>query len=342
MKIKESDFSPLLKSNFANVPALLISGPDAGKNSEFVDRIIQKLGIAPDNIIAAGRDDLRDRFDAVYSDACATSMFGGDKLALITDPDGRDANLIHQLCESPTLVIVTGDLDYKSGLKKWFEDHETAAALAVYADSEQDLKALIRDELAKYEIRDIEPDAIAYMIQHLGKDRAVARGFLEKISLYVGSGGRVTMEDPSPHSGAAAGAAVTLDDVQKCLPDTGAANMDEFKYNLTAGNVPETLSALDRLMAENIGAGQLTRVLGYHFKDLLACVAGGIMPRVFWKYERLFNAARRIWTESDVTQVLIRLNKLEADTRGAADGGLLMRDFSLKLATKAYKTARRQ
>ena len=303
----------------------MISGPDAGKNSEFVDRIIQKLGITPDNIITAGHDDLRDRFDVVYSDACATSMFGGDKLVVITDPDGRDANLIHQLCESPTLVVVTGDLDYKSSLKKWFEDHETAAALAVYADSEQDLKALIRDELTKYEIRDIEPDAIAYMIQHMGKDRAVARGFLEKISLYVGNGGRVTMEDAA-----------------NCLPDTGAANMDEFKFNLTAGNVPETLAALDRLMAENVGAGQLTRVLGYHFKDLLACVAGGIMPYVFWKYERLFNAARRIWTESDITQVLIRLNKLEADTRGASDGGLLMRDFSLKLATKAYRTAMRK
>jgi DNA polymerase-3 subunit delta len=325
MKLRESDFAGLLKNSFAGTPAMLIYGPDNGKNSEFADRIIARLEIPPDNLITAGRADFRDRFEMICSDACSVSMFGGQKMVLINDPDGRDLPLIQQLCESPAaLVVATGDFDSKSALRKWFEDSEKCAAMPLYADSDQDITALIRGELAKFGITQIDRDALVYMLQHMGRDRAVARGFLQKIALYA--------EDKK---------SVSLDDAEKCLPDTGAANMDEFKYNLTAGNIMQTLRAMDRLFAENINPAQMTRALGNHYKQLLACISGGQIPYppIFWKYRDLFDCARRIWTESELTNVLIRMNKLESDTRSGLDAAVIFRDFSLKLATRAYKLA---
>jgi DNA polymerase-3 subunit delta len=325
MKLKEQDFPDLLKKNFADTPAVLIYGPDGGKNNEFADKIIERLEIRSDNLITAGREDLRNRFDEICAEAMSVSMFGGAKLVLITDPDGRDADLVRQLCSSsPSLVVVAGEFDSKSAIRKWFEDSEKCIALPLYADDDQSLGTLVRGELNKLGIAKIDPDAMSYMLRHMGKDRAVARGFLKKIALYV--------DDKKT---------VSLDDAEKCLPDTGAANMDEFKYNLTAGNITATLRATDRLFAENVNPAQMVRTLGNHFKALLACAVGGIMPYppVFWKYAGLFDAARRIWTESELSNALTRLNKLESDTRSGLDPAIIFRDFSLKLATRAYKLA---
>jgi DNA polymerase III delta subunit len=326
MKLKETDFSGLLKGGLANVPAILIYGPDNGKNGEFVDRIIEKLGIPADNVISADGASFRDNFDRIYSDACSASMFGGNKLAIIRDPDGRDMPLIQQLCESPSLcapvIFTDGELDSRGALRKFFEDHARCAALPLYADDEQSLGALIRGELAKSGITQIDPDAMGYMFQHLGKDRAIARGFLAKIALSV--------DDKK---------SVSLEDAQNCLPDAGAADMDEFKFNLTAGNITRTLRAMDRLFSENTAPAMLVRVLDGHFKDLTNCVSGGIMPRVFWKYQSLFDTARRIWGERALADVLTRLVKLESETRGGMDAELALRDFSLKLATRTYKLA---
>ncbi|MDR1071346.1 MAG: hypothetical protein LBL21_01745, partial [Rickettsiales bacterium] len=189
MKLKETDFSSILKNNLAGVPAILIYGPDNGKVGDFVDKIIDRLEVPADNIVSADGAGFRERYDAIYADACSASMFGGNKLLLIQDPDGRDFSLLENLCESPALsapVIITGgELDSKGALRKYFEEHEKCAALPLYADTEQSLVALIRAELAKFGIKRIDGDAMSYMCQHLGKDRGIARGFLRKIALYV-------------------------------------------------------------------------------------------------------------------------------------------------------------
>ncbi|MDR2268658.1 MAG: DNA polymerase III subunit delta [Rickettsiales bacterium] len=324
MKLKESDFNGILKNNLAGIPAVLIYGPDNGKIGDFIDKIIEKLGIQSDNLVSVDGASLRDKFDSIYSDACSASMFGGDKLVLVHNPDGRDLPLLQNLCGSAVapVLIADGELEAKNTLRKFFEDHEKFAALPLYADDEQSLGVLIRKTLSDLGITKIDPDAMGYMFQHLGRDRQIARGFLKKIALYV--------DDKKT---------VSLDDVEKCLPDTGAANMDEFKFALTAGNITQTLRAMDRLFAENLDTTFMARVLGGHFKDLLNCVAGGQMPRIFWKYQNSFDAARKIWPESDLSAVLIKLNKLESDMRGRIEPEILFRDFSLKLAARAYKLA---
>ena len=321
MKLKESDFAGTLKTG---ISAILLYGPDNGKTSEFINKVIQHLKTPRDNIVTTNGTSLKDSYDRIFADACSVAMFGGDKLVIIQNPDGRDLSLITDLCESACspVVISAGELDAQSGLRKYFENHERFSAIPLYADDEKSLGALIRGELSNLGITQIDNDAVSYMCQHLGADRAVARGFIQKIALYVNDTKRVTLED-----------------AEKCLPDAGAANMDDFKYNMTAGNISQTLRAMDRLFMENVPTSMMARIMNTHFKDLMNCVAGGMMPRVFWKYDSLFGVARRIWNESELINVLNRLNRLESDLRGWGDSEVLFRDFALKLSTRAYKLA---
>lgn len=324
MKWKESDFN----GGIETVRALLIYGPDAGQVDEYCDRAVEKLGIEKDNLFSLDSDELREKQDALFAEGCTPSMFGGRKMVIISNAGDSDATTISELVNHSGLcasVIVTGgDLRAGGGLRSLFENDSKLAALPCYTDDARALAALIRRELsADAGIQQITPDAMAYMTSHLGGDRGITRGFLAKIALYVND--KKTVE---------------LDDVEKCLPDTGASNMDDYLYSLTAGHIQQTMTALDRLMYDGTDANMLVRMLDIHFKRLLTAVVEGQLPRLFWKVADKFNQAVKIWHENEIVGVLQRLNELELQIRTTGmPGEILLRDFSLKLAMRAAKMA---
>ena len=199
---------------------------------------------------------------------------------------------------------------------------DNVAAVACYTDDAKTLETLIRNELFTVAgIKQISPDAMIYMTTHLGGDRGITRGFLGKIALYV--------DDKKT---------IDLDDVEKCLPDTGASNTDDFLYSLTAGHIQQTMLALDRLLYDGAEHNMMVRMLDRHFKTLLTAVVDGQLPRLFWKVADKFKVAMKIWTADDISAVLIRLNELEAQIRTTGmPSEILLRNFALKLVLKTYK-----
>ena len=134
-----------------------------------------------------------------------------------------------------------------------------------------------------------------------------------------------------------------LDDVEKCLTETGAGDTDEFVFSLTGGHIHQTMMALDRLFYDNAEPNMLVRMLDGHFKRLMAAVVDGQMPRLFWKVADKFNQAVKIWPESEITAVLVRLNELEKQLRTTGmPSEVLIRDFALKLSVRAAKLAVRR
>ena len=323
MKWKENDFAKGLNS----VKAVLLYGPDAGLADELCDKAIENLGIEKDNIFTVDSDELSSKFDLLCTEACTPSMFGGRKMVIISNAHNSDTNDITTLIQMnslDTMIIVTaGDLRAGDSLRKLFETAADLAALACYTDDARTLENLIRNELFNIAgIKQISPDAMSYMLMHLGSDRGITRGFLHKISLYVDDKKNIDLED-----------------VEKCLPDTGAANIDDFLYSLTAGHVQPTILALDRLLYDDFEPNMIVRMLGRHFKTLLTAVVDGQFPRtLFWKVSDKFNLATKIWTADAISGVLIRLNELEAQMRTKGmPVETLVRDFALKLVIKAYK-----
>ena len=81
MKWKESDFN----SGILNISAVLIYGPDAGLVDELCDKAIEKLEIDKDNLLALDADELREKQDALFAESCSPSMFGGQKMVIISN-----------------------------------------------------------------------------------------------------------------------------------------------------------------------------------------------------------------------------------------------------------------
>lgn len=323
MKWKESDFS----SGILNVNAVLIYGPDAGLVDEYCDKAIEKLEIEKDNLLAIDASELREKQDAVFAESCSPSMFGGRKAVIISGAGDGDAKIISELVTSTSLcatVIVTGGDLRVGALRKLFEDSQNIATIACYTDDTKTLENLIRQELsAQSGIRQITPDAMSYMLSHMGGDRGITRGFLQKIAIYVSD----------KH-------VVELEDVEKCLPDTSATSADDYMYSLTAGHINPTMIALDRLIYSGADANMLVRMLYNHFSKLLTAVVDGQLPKLFWKVADKFNSAVKIWPSDEIVNVLSKLNDLEKMCRtNGMQPEILIRDFSLKLSVRAAKLA---
>jgi len=323
MKWKESDFN----SNIMNIDSVLIYGPDAGLVDELCDKAIEKLEIDKDNLLAVDADELREKQDAIFAESCSPSMFGGRKAVIISGAGESDYKIISDLVTIPSLcaiVIVTaGDLRV-GNLRKLFEDGKNLASIACYTDDAKTLENLIHKELSvAVGIKQITPDAMSYMLSHLGGDRGITRSFLQKIAIYVSD----------KHI-------VELEDVEKCLPDTSASSADDYMYSLTAGHINQTMIALDRLLYGGADANLLVRMLYNHFTRLLTAVVDGQLPKLFWKVADKFNMAVKIWPENEIVNVLSKLNDLEKMCRtNGMQPEILIRDFSLKLSVRAAKLA---
>ena len=327
MKWKATDF----KNGIKNTKSVLIYGPDLGQVDEWCDKAVEILQIEKDNLFVIDADEFRDRQDYIFAEGCSPSMFGGQKMIIIANAGDASAKQIADLVFHPglcaTVIVCAGELRAGGGLRTMFENDASVAALPCYTDDARTLEGLIRETLsASAGIDQITPDAMDYMTSHLGGDRGITRGFLSKIALYVGDK-----------------KIVELDDVEKCLPDTSASDIDDYLYSLTAGYVMQTMTALDRLMYDNVEPNMLIRMLDSHFKKLLTAVVDGQLPRLFWKVSDKFNRAIKIWTEPDIDAVLVRLNELERQLRTTGmPAEVLLRDFSLKLALRTTKMALRR
>jgi len=323
MKWKESDFN----SGITKIKAVLIYGPDAGLVDEFCDKAIEKLEIDKDNLLAVDADELREKQDAMFAESCSPSMFGGRKAIIISRAGDSDSKIISDLITTPslcaTVIVTAGDLRV-GGLRRLFEDGDDVAAIACYTDDAKTLETLIHKELsATAGIRQITPDAMSYMLSHMGGDRGITRSFLQKIAIYVSD----------KH-------VVDIEDVEKCLPDTSASSADDYMYSLTAGHINQTMVALDRLIYGGADANMLVRMLYNHFNKLLVAVVDGQLPRLFWKVADKFNLAVKIWPENEIVNVLSKLNDLEKMCRtNGMQPEILIRDFSLKLSVRAAKLA---
>ncbi len=323
MKWKETDFN----SGITNIDSVLIYGPDAGLVDELCDKAIEKLEIDKDNLLVVDANELREKQDAIFAESCSPSMFGGRKAVVISGVGESDYKIISELVTVPslcaTVIITAGDLRV-GNLRKLFEDGKNLASIACYADDAKTLETLIHNELsAALGIKQVTPDAMSYMLSHLGGDRGITRSFLQKIAIYV-SDKRI----------------VDLEDVEKCLPDTSASSADDYMYSLTAGHINQTMVALDRLLYDGADANMLVRMLYNHFSKLLTAVVDGQLPRLFWKIADKFNMAVKIWPENEIVNVLSKLNDLEKMLRtNGMQPEILIRDFSLKLSVRAAKLA---
>ncbi len=170
--------------------AALVFGPDEGLVRERAAAIAGRIVPDPQDAFRVARlDEDRLKADpaALADELQALSMFGGRRLVWLRLQSDALAARVAEVLERPAgdgfLLIEAGNLGPRTRLRSLFEKAEDLAAIPCYADSERDLAALVDGWLRAQKLT-ADPEARAYLLAELGRDRAVSRQELEKLALF--------------------------------------------------------------------------------------------------------------------------------------------------------------
>lgn len=305
MKIAAAKIESFVRNPVAAVRAVLLYGPDAGLVRERADR----LGgtVVPDladpflvsELTGAA---LADDPARLADEAAAMAPTGDRRLVRVREAGDSIVAAVEAMAAAPTgdslVVIQAGELAPRSALRQAFESAADFAALPCYADEAHDLERLVQEVSAAHDIT-IEPEAVRYLVASLGADRGVSRSELEKLALYAGDGGSVSVEDAMATVGDSA--ALSLDDVVYAAADGDAATLDRV---------------LSRGLQEGITPVAILRAMSTHLLRLQSVGARvdagtaaaqamkSLRPPIFFKRNSQFTRQVRVWRGRRVARAL--------------------------------------
>lgn len=308
MKLKAQEAERFAAKPDPKVPACLIYGPDPGMVRERSNRIAaHELGDLKNNfgLVDLTEADLKTDPARLSDEISSISMLAEGRVVRIQGAGEASAKLLIPLLEAieegslnpeAKIIIEAGDLAARSKLRKLFEGDKTAVALPCYADEGRNLESIIMSALSEVHL-EVEPPALAAMMDILGTDRGLTRSELEKLKLLKGA------YSPDHKSGR-----VTLADIEASMGSASSSSVDNIIDAALSGNFNGLDKELQIATAERIAPTQILRGLQNHLHRLitvrmqiesgtnLRTAMKSLRPPVFYKRENAFAGQAQRWT----------------------------------------------
>lgn len=312
MKLTAGRIEAFLRQPDPGVRAVLLFGPDAGLVRERADTLAR--AICPDphdpfRIAELSAATLAADPARLADEAAQIGLMGGRRVVRLRDAGDAVAPLLQRLLAESAgdalVVAEAGDLPARSALRKACEDAPAAAAIGCYPDAARDLAMMIRDACAAHRIR-ISRDAADFLVEHLGGDRLLTRAELDKLTLYAGDGGQIS-----------------LDDARAVVADSALLSLDDALFAALEGDAAALDRALARVFQEGGAPVTVIRALLRHLQRLhlvAARIAGGAAldaairaarPPIFFKEQDNWRRQLTRWSENRLRAALARVAEAE-------------------------------
>jgi DNA polymerase III subunit delta len=317
---------------------VLLHGEDEGLIRHRADLLTQAvIGARDDPFRVAWL--AREDHARLREEASAIAMLGGRRVVRVRDAVDALASPVEQAASGPgdSLIVLeaSGALPARSKLRALVEGLPTGAAIACYPEEGRALQEAIRSGLAEAGIT-LDPDAQAWLLEHVGSDWAATRGEIEKLILYAGSERRLG-----------------LDDVRACVGDAASVAFDDAVFAATSGDPAAADRALERALAEGLAPVAVTRGVMGHLAKLHQArgrmtegaspeeAVRSLRPPVFFKRVGDFTRALSNWDAPRLANAMneTRRAELACKQTGAPDA-LLVRRLLLALARQGSARAR--
>lgn len=232
--------------------AIILHGDDAGLIRERATTAAKAVCADlqdPFRVAILGRED----HDRLEEETTALALTGRRVVWLREAGDSLLAPLQHSLGHSSdTLIIMEAPgLASRSKLRAFAEKDRQCGVIGCYPEEGRTLEAAIRQMLSAQNVG-IDPDALGWMVERAGPDRAATRSEVEKLALFAGAGGRLGMED-----------------VRACIGDAAGVSLEDAAFAAMAGDRRAADAAAERaLTTDGSSPVALTRVLLSHIHRL--------------------------------------------------------------------------
>ncbi len=300
---------------------VLLYGPDAMRiairRQEIIEGLIGKQGEEEMRLTRMSGAELR-KDKALLMDALkAQGFFPGARVVFVEDATDQITDVAKDALfdwreGDAQIVITAGSLKASSKLRKLFEGHPSAYAIAIYADPPS--RTEIEATLAKAGIKDVSRDAMTD-IEALSRtiDPGDFRQTLEKLALYK-------IGDQTP---------VSSEDVENCAPATTEAEVDDVLNTVAEGRANELGPLMLKLAGQGIDPVALSIFTMRHFRTLHAAASdpGGAASGIARARPPIFGPRRDRMTRQAQNWGMYKLE--------TALGILTDTDLTLRSASKA-------
>ncbi len=295
-------------ANPGDCRVVLLHGEDAGLIRERANQLTRK--------VAGGLDDAfrvasleRDTQDRLEEEATALSLVGGRRVVRVRDAVDALAPQVERALRvrSDNLIVIeAAGLPSRSRLRSALEGNPEAVVIACYQEDGRQLAASLRQMIEREGCR-IDPDALAFLTEQLGADRAATRSEVEKLVLHAGEAGVIDLEM-----------------VEACVADASAVSLDDALFAATTGDLTSMDRAIERAIADGAAAVQIVRSLLIHLHRLRAAriamerdglapdaAMRTIRPPVFFKRQTAFARALGLWSVDLIERAARETNRVE-------------------------------
>lgn len=322
MIVKSADGDRYIDQLPQKVVAVLIFGAHQGLVVERSERVMRT--VLPDirdpfRVTEIDGARLLEDGARLAAETAALSLSGGRRVVRVRSAGNALAAIFEDYLEKhgggALLVAEAGDLARGSSLRQVFETADNAAAVACYPDSPDNVGELLEDALRKHGVS-APPDAIAEAVALLGADRGTIRRQIDKLLLYAGDQGRLT-----------------LSDIRNVLGDESDARIEEACDAAGEGAPANLDRALERLWSAGVSPVAVLRLATGHFHRLSlaqAAIASGenldaaarrLRPPVHFARMASFRSQLRRWNGRKLGVALDRLLEAEALCKSTAVPG---------------------
>ncbi len=295
---------------------LLIHGADAMRvalrRQEVIAALIGPEGEAEMRLTRLSGADLRRDGAALLDAIKAQGFFPGPRVVFVEEAGDSAAPAIlaalQDWAEGDAQIVVTaGLLKPSSRIRKAFEGHANAYAVAIYDDPPG--RDEIEQALRQAGLTAIAPEAMTDLTALArALDPGDFRQTLDKIALY--KFGDDTPLDPA--------------DVAACAPATIEAEVDEILHIVAEARVAEIAPVMARLVAQGVNAVTLCIGATRHFRTLHAAAADPAGAAKVWAAVRNFRlrdrmqAQARAWNVARLEAALAMLTETDLTLRSAS------------------------
>jgi DNA polymerase-3 subunit delta len=337
MKIDPRRVESIL-SDPGELRAVLFYGEDEGLIREYAATLVRAVaGSLNDPFRVAEME--RENWSGLRSEMAAMSLSGGRRAVRVREASDAATAPVQAALEvggGSVMVLEGFGLTNKSKLKTMLEKSPHAGIFACYPMDKRALGQLARSVLSAQRVT-IDPEALDWLVDHLGVDRAVSRSELEKLALYAGASG-----------------SADLDSIRACIGDLSGLSLDDAAFAAISGDVREADRALELAMAEGASPVGIIRVLSGQVQRMgrvAAQVADGmsmdeaiksLRPPIFFRREPGFRQALRLWDVAAIRTALDRLWAAELECKKTGSRAeVVARNALLTIAQRAAVTRRR-
>jgi DNA polymerase III subunit delta len=322
----------------ADCRVVLLFGDDAGMIRDRAEALVRAVAGSLDDPFLVSELP-REAIKTLPDEAAGLSLLGGRRVVRVRDVTDAAADPVRAVLKSPALALVVLEgpaLASRSKLRTALDASPDGVAIACYPEEGRALEETIRETL-RVNGAGVDPDALSWLSQQLGADRASTRSELEKLALYVGPGSRVD-----------------LDAAMTCVGDLAGLSLDDALFAATTGDVAIADRALEAAVAEGAGPVQVLRAALGHMQRLhrarlamdeqgttAADATKGMRPPVFYQKVGAFTRSLGLWPAATLAAAMTALAEAE---RGCKRTGwpdqVLCRNAVLTLARRSALSAR--